>query len=332
VFPYIARRVLALIPTLLGVSIVVFLFLRLIPGDPATAFLRENATAAQVAAFNERLGVNKPLPEQYVTYMANVLRGDLGTSLHSGLPVADEIKRKFPATAELGLAAMLIATTTGVALGIVAAIRRASVLDYGTTTVALIGVSMPIFWLGLMLIYLFAVNLRWLPPSTRGEPPERLITGLYSVDFLLSADVAGWVEALRHLLLPAAVLATVPLAVVARQTRSAMLEVLGQDFVRTAWSKGLRERAVVTRHVLKNALLPVVTVIGLQVGALLSGAVLTEAVFSWPGMGTYVVEAINGRDYPIVQGSILFLATIFVLINLLVDVSYAWLDPRIRYR
>ena len=331
-FPYIARRVLALIPTLLGVSIVVFLFLRLIPGDPATAFLRENATAAQVAAFNERLGVNKPLPEQYVTYMANVLRGDLGTSLHSGLPVADEIKRKFPATAELGLAAMLIATTTGVALGIVAAIRRASVLDYGTTTVALIGVSMPIFWLGLMLIYLFAVNLRWLPPSTRGEPPERLITGLYSVDFLLSADVAGWVEALRHLLLPAAVLATVPLAVVARQTRSAMLEVLGQDFVRTAWSKGLRERAVVTRHVLKNALLPVVTVIGLQVGALLSGAVLTEAVFSWPGMGTYVVEAINGRDYPIVQGSILFLATIFVLINLLVDVSYAWLDPRIRYR
>lgn len=331
-FPYIARRVLALIPTLLGVSIVVFLFLRLIPGDPATAFLRENATAAQVAAFNERLGVNKPLPEQYVTYMANVLRGDLGTSLHSGLPVADEIKRKFPATAELGLAAMLIATTIGVALGIVAAIRRASVLDYGTTTVALIGVSMPIFWLGLMLIYLFAVNLHWLPPSTRGEPPERLITGFYSVDFLLSADVAGWVEALRHLLLPAAVLATVPLAVVARQTRSAMLEVLSQDFVRTAWSKGLRERAVVTRHVLKNALLPVVTVIGLQVGALLSGAVLTEAVFSWPGMGTYVVEAINGRDYPIVQGSILFLATIFVLINLLVDVSYAWLDPRIRYR
>lgn len=331
-FPYIARRVLALIPTLLGVSIVVFLFLRLIPGDPATAFLRENATAAQVAAFNERLGVNKPLPEQYVTYMANVLRGDLGTSLHSGLPVADEIKRKFPATAELGLAAMLLATTIGVALGIVAAIRRASVLDYGTTTVALIGVSMPIFWLGLMLIYLFAVNLHWLPPSTRGEPPERLITGLYSVDFLLSADVAGWVEALRHLLLPAAVLATVPLAVVARQTRSAMLEVLSQDFVRTAWSKGLRERAVVTRHVLKNALLPVVTVIGLQVGALLSGAVLTEAVFSWPGMGTYVVEAINGRDYPIVQGSILFLATIFVLINLLVDVSYAWLDPRIRYR
>jgi len=332
VFPYIARRVLALIPTLLGVSIVVFLFLRLIPGDPATAFLRESATAAQVAVLNERLGVNKPLPEQYVTYMAKVLRGDLGTGLHSGLPVADEIKRKFPATAELGLAAMVIATTVGIALGIVAAIRRASVLDYGTTTAALIGVSMPIFWLGLMLIYLFAVNLRWLPPSTRGEPPERLVTGLYSIDFLLSADPAGWVEALRHLLLPAAVLATVPLAVIARQTRSAMLEVLGQDFVRTAWSKGLRERAVVMRHVLKNALLPVVTVIGLQVGALLSGAVLTESVFSWPGMGTYVVEAINGRDYPIVQGSILFLATIFVLINLLVDVSYAWLDPRIRYR
>jgi len=331
-FGYIARRAVALIPTLLGVSIVVFLFLHLIPGDPATAFLRESATSDQVAAFNERLGLNKPLPEQYLTYMSKVLRGDLGQGLHSGLPVAGEIGQKFPATAELGLAAMLIATVVGILLGAVAAIRRASILDYGTTTLGLIGVSMPIFWLGLMLIYLFAVNLHWLPPSTRGEPPERSVTGLYTIDFLLSADLAGWLEAVRHLFLPAIVLATVPLAVVARQTRSAMLEVLGQDFVRTAWSKGLRERAVVTRHVLKNALLPVVTVVGLQVGALLSGAVLTESVFSWPGMGTYVVEAINGRDYPIVQGSILFLATIFVLINLLVDVSYAWLDPRIRYR
>ena len=331
-FGYIARRAVALIPTLLGVSVVVFLFLHLIPGDPATAFLRESATSDQVAAFNERLGLNKPLPEQYLTYMGKVLRGDLGQGLHSGLPVAGEIAQKFPATAELGLAAMLIATIAGILLGAVAAIRRASILDYGTTTLGLIGVSMPIFWLGLMLIYLFAVNLHWLPPSTRGEPPERSVTGLYTIDFLLSGDLAGWLEAVRHLLLPAVVLATVPLAVVARQTRSAMLEVLGQDFVRTARSKGLRERAVVTRHVLKNALLPVVTVVGLQVGALLSGAVLTESVFSWPGMGTYVVEAINGRDYPIVQGSILFLATIFVLINLLVDVSYAWFDPRIRYR
>lgn len=329
---YIARRALALVPTLFGVSIVVFLFLRLIPGDPATAFLRESATADQVAAFNERLGLNKPLPEQYLAYMSKVFQGDLGTGLHSGLPVTGEIARKFPATAELGIAAMLIATLAGVFLGVIAAIRRASVLDYGTTTLGLIGVSMPIFWLGLMLIYLFAVNLQWLPPSTRGEPPDRSFTGLYTVDHLLSGDLAGWLDAVRHLLLPAIVLATVPLAVVARQTRSAMLEVLGQDFVRTAWSKGLRERAVVTRHVLKNALLPVVTVVGLQVGALLSGAVLTEAVFSWPGMGSYVVEAVNSRDYPIVQGSILFLATIFVLINLAVDVSYAWLDPRIRYR
>jgi peptide/nickel transport system permease protein len=331
-FAYIARRALALIPTLLGVSVVVFLFLRLIPGDPATAFLRESATADQIAAFNERLGLNKPLPEQYLSYMGKVLHGDLGTGLHSGLPVAGEIAQKFPATAELGLAAMAIAVVLGVFLGAVAAIRRASILDYGTTTLGLVGVSMPIFWLGLMLIYLFAVNLRWLPPSTRGDPPERSLTGLYSIDYLLSGDLAGWLDAVRHLILPAVVLATVPLAVVARQTRSAMLEVLGQDFVRTAWSKGLRERAVVTRHVLKNALLPVVTVVGLQVGALLSGAVLTEAVFSWPGMGTYVVEAINSRDYPIVQGSILFLATIFVVINLLVDISYAWLDPRIRYR
>jgi peptide/nickel transport system permease protein len=331
-FAYIARRALALVPTLLGVSVVVFLFLRLIPGDPATAFLRESATADQIANFNERLGLNRPLPEQYWSYMGKVLHGDLGTGLHSGLPVAGEIAQKFPATAELGLAAMAIAVVLGVFLGAIAAVRRASFLDYGTTTLGLVGVSMPIFWLGLMLIYLFAVNLQWLPPSTRGEPPERSLTGLYTIDYLISGDLAGWLDAVRHLILPAVVLATVPLAVVARQTRSAMLEVLGQDFVRTAWSKGLRERAVVTRHVLKNALLPVVTVVGLQVGALLSGAVLTEAVFSWPGMGTYVVEAINSRDYPIVQGSILFLATIFVVINLLVDVSYAWLDPRIRFR
>ena len=328
---YLARRALALVPTLFGVSLVVFLFLRLIPGDPATAFLREGASSDQVAAFNERLGLNRPLPEQYAIYMGKVLRGDLGTGLHSGLPVTDEIGRKFPATAELGLAAMLIASSLGVIIGVVAAVRRATVLDYGTTTLALVGVSMPIFWLGLMLIYLFAVNLHWLPPSTRGEPPDHLVTGLYSIDFLLNGDVSGWLEALRHLALPAFVLATVPLAVVARQTRSAMLEVLQQDFVRTARSKGLRARTVIVGHVLKNALLPVVTVIGLQVGALLSGAVLTEQVFSWPGMGTYIVEAINGRDYPIVQGSILFLATIFVVVNLLVDVSYAWLDPRIRF-
>lgn len=330
--PFVARRLLALIPTLLGVSIIVFLFIRLIPGDPATAILRETATEAQVADLNERLGLNKPLPEQYAAYMSRVLRLDLGEGFFTRASVAEEIGRKFPATAELALGAMLIATLLGLLLGITAATRRGSLLDYGTMTLGLVGVSMPIFWLGLMLIYAFAVNLQWLPPSTRGEPPAVLRTGFYTIDSLLGADPEGFLRALRHLALPSFVLATVPLAVVARQTRSAMLEVLGQDFVRTAWSKGLRERVVIARHVLKNAMLPVITVVGLQVGALLSGAVLTEAVFSWPGIGTYVLQAINQRDYPVVQSIVLVFAFIFVMVNLIVDVSYAWLDPRIKYR
>lgn len=329
---YVARRLLALIPTLFGVSFIVFMFLRLIPGDPATAILRENATAEQVDALNQRLGLGRPLHEQYALYMSRVIRLDLGEGYFTRIPVADELGRKFPATAELALAAMAIATVLGLALGILAATHRGSLFDYGTMTLGLVGVSMPIFWLGLMLIYLFAVNLHWLPPSTRGEPPETIRTGLYTIDHLLAGDLGGWLTALRHLALPAFVLATVPLAVIARQTRSAMLEVLGQDFVRTAWSKGLRERVVVSRHVLKNALLPVVTIVGLQVGALLSGAVLTETVFSWPGMGTYVLEAINQRDYPVVQSIVLIFALIFVIVNLLVDLSYAWLDPRIKYR
>jgi peptide/nickel transport system permease protein len=330
-YRYVARRLLAVIPTLFGVSVVVFLFLRLIPGDPATAILRENATADQIAALNARLGLGKPLYEQYLDYMSKILRGDLGEGYFTRSPVIDDLGRRFPATAELALSAILIATVLGITFGVIAAIRRGSPIDYGTMTLSLVGVSMPIFWLGLILIYLFAVDLRWLPPSTRGEPPETLRTGLFTVDYLLSADVPGFIEALKHLLLPAVVLATVPLAVIARQTRSAMLEVLSQDFVRTAWSKGLRERAVVTRHVLKNAMLPVITVVGLQAGALLSGAVLTETVFSWPGLGTFVLEAIVQRDYPVVQSIVLVFALIFVLVNLLVDVSYGVLDPRIRY-
>ncbi len=330
-YRYVARRLLALVPTLFGVSVIVFLFIRLIPGDPATAILRENATAEQVARLNERLGVNKPLPEQYLDYVKNLASGDLGEGFFSRIPVKDELGRKFPATAELALSAVVIATVLGIAMGVLAGIRRGSIFDYGTMTVSLVGVSMPIFWLGLMLIYLFAVDLRWLPPSTRGEPPETARTGLYTVDYLLRGDLGGFADAAKHLLLPAFVLATVPLAVIARQTRSAMLEVLGQDFVRTAWAKGLRERVVVVRHVLKNAMLPVVTIVGLQAGALLSGAVLTEAVFSWPGMGTYVLEAIVARDYPVVQSIVLIFALVFVVVNLLVDLSYVWLDPRIRY-
>lgn len=330
-YRYIARRLLALIPTLFGVSLVVFLFLRLIPGDPATAILRENATAEQVAALNERLGLNKPLYEQYFDYLGRIARGDLGEGFFTRVPVSEDLGRRFPATVELAVSAVLLATLIGIAMGMLAAIRRGSVFDYGTMTLSLIGVSMPIFWLGLMFIYLFAVDLQWLPPSTRGEQPSTVRTGLYTLDFLLSGDIGGFFDAVKHLFLPAIVLATVPLAVIARQTRSAMLEVLSQDFVRTAWSKGLSERVIVIRHVLRNALLPVVTVIGLQIGALLSGAVLTETVFSWPGVGTFVLEAIVSRDYPVVQSVVLIFALVYVLVNLVVDLSYAWLDPRIRY-
>ena len=328
---YAIRRFLALIPTLLGVSVVVFGIIRLIPGDPATAMLGERGTEAQIQALKQQMGLDRPIYEQYAIWFGNVLRGDLGTSLTTNIPVVDEIARKLPATIELSVVALIIAIALGLLLGVLAAIRRNSALDYGAMIVALVGVSMPVFWLGLMCIYLFAVNLHWLPPSSRSAESIDVRTNFYVVDTLLAGDFAALGDVLVHLLMPAFVLSTVSLAVIARQTRSAMLEVLGQDYVRTAWAKGLRESSVIARHVLKNALLPVITVVGLQVGLLLGGAILTETVFSWPGMGTLTVSAIQSRDYPVIQGSVLVLAGLFVLVNLLVDLSYAWLDPRIKY-
>ena len=328
---YTLRRLLSLIPALLGVSIVVFGVIRLLPGDPAQAMLSERATAEQAAALRERMGLNRPIHEQYGIWFGRVLRGDLGVSLTTNISVAQEIGRKLPATIELSFASLVIGTSLGVLLGVLAAIRRNSAADYGGMVVAVVGVSMPIFWLGLMAIYLFAVTLHWLPPSSRASEPVVVRTNFYLVDTLLAGDGAAFLDVLWHLIMPASVLATSTLAIMARQTRSAMLEVLGQDYVRTAWAKGLAERVVITRHALKNALMPVVTVAGLQVGSLLGGAILTETVFSWPGMGTLVVEAIRARDYPVVQGAILVLATVFVLVNLLVDLSYLWLDPRIKY-
>ena len=328
---YAIRRVLALIPTLLGVSIVVFGIIRLIPGDPATAMLGERGTEAQIQALKQQMGLDRPIYEQYVIWFGNVLRGDLGTSLTTNIRVTDEIGRKLPATIELSVVALLIAIALGLLLGVLAAIRRNSALDYGAMIVALVGVSMPVFWLGLMCIYVFAVNLHWLPPSSRSAESIDVRTNFYTVDTLLAGNFAAFGDVLIHLLMPAFVLSTVSLAVIARQTRSAMLEVLGQDYVRTAWAKGLRESSVIARHVLKNALLPVITVVGLQIGLLLGGAILTETVFSWPGMGTLTVSAIQSRDYPVIQGSVLVLAGLFVIVNLLVDLSYAWLDPRIKY-
>jgi len=331
---YIIRRLISMIPTLLGVTFVVFLFIHLIPGDPATAMLRENAPAELAERIREDLGLNKPLYEQYAIYMGKILRGDLGRSLVTNNPITDDLGNRLPATAELAFFAMLIAVLIGVPAGIISAVRRNSLVDTLSMFISLIGVSMPIFWLGLMAIYLFAVILHWTPSGTRIGVDIELtrITNFYLVDAILTGNITALADLLRHLILPSVVLATVPMALLARMTRSSMLEALNQDYVRTAHAKGLRARAVVIRHALKNALLPIVTVIGLQVGTLLSGAILTETIFGWPGIGRWVFESIQFRDYPVVQSVTLVIALIFVAVNLLVDLSYAFIDPRIHYQ
>lgn len=333
---YVLRRLLGLVPVLFGITLLVFLFLQLIPGDPAQAILGERGTPEQLAALREKLGLNKPLYVQYLTFVRNVLTGDLGTSAVSTIPVAEELKRRWPATFELALAATLVAVVLGIPVGILAAVRKNSLLDTFSMSLSLVGVSMPVFWLGLLLVYFFAVNLHWLPTggrlSTDLAIDFRPITGFLVLDGMLALKPEVLMDALRHLILPALTLGTIPLAILTRITRSAMLEVLSQDYVRTARAKGLAERQVILKHALKNALLPVVTIIGLQFGTLLGGAILTETIFSWPGIGSYIYEGILNRDYPVVQAGVLVVATVFVLVNLLVDLSYALLDPRIQYR
>jgi len=330
---YIIRRFLTIIPVLLGVSLLVFGFIRLIPGDPATVMLGERATPESVARVRQQLGLDKPVYQQYLIYVGGVLRGDLGMSILRQEPVTRELIRRFPGTIELSLGAILFATLVGVPSGILSATRRGSWIDSLSMLIALTGVSMPIFWLGLMLSFVFAVILHWLPTSGRltATMEYQPITNLVILDSLLQGNPTLLLDALRHLVLPAVALGTIPMAIIARMTRSAMLEVLGQDYIRTAQAKGLPQRVVILRHALRNALLPVITVVGLQVGILLAGAILTETIFAWPGIGRWIVEAIYARDYPIVQGVTLFIACIFVLVNLTVDVLYAFVDPRIRY-
>ena len=333
---YIIKRLFNLIPVLLGITLLVFAFLHLIPGDPATVLAGERATPEQVEALRERLGLNQPLPGQYLAFLSNLIRLNFGISIMSGVPVAEEIKLRWPATFELSVASMLIAIVIGIPAGVLAAVRKNSAVDNVTMSGSLIGVSMPVYWLGLLLIYLFAVNLHWLPPSGRISVDAgfsfKPITGFYVLDALLQLDMKALKDVLEHLILPAVTLSTIPLAIIARITRGAMLEVLSQDYIRTARAKGLLERWVIFKHALKNALLPVVTIIGLQFGALLGGAILTETIFSWPGIGLWIYEGILARDYPVVQGGVVFVAVAFVLINLLVDLSYAFLDPRIQYQ
>ena len=330
---YAIRRSLTVIPVLLGVSILVFSFVHLIPGDPAVTMLGERATPEKVADVRARLGLDRPIVEQYLLYLGKVVRGDLGVSIVRGDPVMTDILRRFPATVELAVAAIVLAVLIGVPIGIVSAVWRKSFVDSLARVFALTGVSMPIFWLGVMLAWVFAVELRLLPTGARLDSVADYepLTHFVLLDAVLQRNWAMIPDALRHLVLPAVALATIPLAVIARMMRASMLEVLSRDFIRTADAKGLSRAVVVLRHGLRNALLPVLTVVGLQVGSLLAGAILTETIFSWPGIGRWVYESIESRDYPIVQGASLFIGVIVVMVNLFTDLLYAAVDPRIKY-
>lgn len=329
---FTVRRLLLLVPILLGLSILVFLWIRALPGGPAASILGERATPEAIEQVNRQYGLDRPVWVQYAKYVQSLLQGDLGTSIASRRPVTEEIGRRFPATVELAVAAMLFAVAIGIPLGFIAAKRYRSWVDQGSLVVSLVGISIPVFFLGILLKYVFAVKLGLLP--TVGRIDVRLNadhpTGFYVLDSILTLDAEAFVSAVEHLVLPAIALGSIPLAIVARITRASVLDVQNEDYVRTARAKGLGPATVDRRHVLRNALLPITTVIGLQVGLLLSGAVLTETVFAWPGMGTWLVGAIEARDFPVLQGGILFLAVIFVLVNLLVDISYGYINPRIR--
>jgi peptide/nickel transport system permease protein len=346
---YILRRLISVLPTLIGVTFVIFMFQRLIPGDPAVAMLGEHATEENVARIREQFGLNRPMfldrealkagdfsafiDTQYLRYLGRLIHLDLGESIHRRIPVLETLAIRFPATVELALLSMLIAILVGLPVGIISASRRNSIMDSTTMIGSLVGVSMPIFWLGLMEIMLFGVILKWLPTGGRLSTgiEVKSITNLVLVDSLITGNFTAFVDALKHIIMPTLALATIPTAIIARMTRSSMLDVLQEDYIRTAHSKGLAERAVLYRHALKNAFLPVITIIGLQTGGLMAGAVLTETIFSWPGIGKWIYDSILGRDYPIVQGGTLLIAVIFVFFNLLVDLSYAYLDPRIKY-
>jgi len=330
---FVVRRLLLLAPILLGVSVLVFAWIRALPGSPAEALLGEHATPRAIAQIRHQYGLDKPIYIQYWNYLDTLLHGNLGTSITTQRTVVYELGHRFPATVELALSAMVFSILLGVPIGFLAAKRYGSVFDQLSLVASLIGISVPIFFLGLILKYVFAVRLGWLPSigredvlATRPHP-----TNLYLLDAVLNGDPGAFWDAVKHLILPAIALGSIPLAIVARITRAAVLDVQNEDYVRTARAKGLAPIVVDSRHVLRNALLPVSTIIGLQTGLLLSGAVLTETIFAWPGIGSWLKDAIFNRDYPVLQGGVLFVAVVFVLVNLLVDISYAIINPRIRY-
>lgn len=329
---YILRRLLLVVPVVIGVTFLAYAMV-LLTGDPTSALAGEHASPELRAQIRERLGLDDPLPVQYVRFVGRLLQGDLGTSVMTRSPVVNELKQFFPATFELALSAMVIAVLVGIPLGVIAGYKHNTFIDLANTFGALVGVSMPIFWLALILLWVFGLKLGWFPTTGRLDPSVDLeiVTRFYVLDSILTGNLRALGNALHHLALPAFALATIPTAFIARITRSAMLDVLGDDYIRTARSKGVVERVVVMRHALRNALLPVLTVIGLQVGFLMAGAILTETIFAWPGMGRWVVNAIVARNIPVIQIAVIVFALVFVFVNLTVDIMYAWVDPRIRY-
>jgi peptide/nickel transport system permease protein len=329
---FVVRRLLLLIPILIGLSILVFFWIRALPGSPATALLGERATAEAIAAINEQYGLNDPIWEQYWAYLQRLAEFDFGDSVTSRRPVFDEFLERFPATIELAIAAMIFSIVVGIPLGFLAAKRYGSFLDHFSLFASLLGISIPIFVLAIILKYIFAVRLGWLPTVGRISVLIELEhpTNFYILDAIIAGDPEALWDVIKHLILPAIALGTIPLAIITRITRAAVLDVQNEDYVRTARAKGVGPRTVDRRHILRNAMLPIATIIGLQTGLLLSGAVLTETVFAWPGIGTWLVEAIEARNYAVLQGGILFIAFVFVFVNLLVDISYALLNPRIR--
>ncbi|ABN03127.1 ABC transporter permease subunit [Burkholderia mallei] len=335
-FRFVLRRVGMVIPTFIGITVLAFALIHLIPGDPIEVMMGERGVDPTMhAQALHRLGLDEPLPMQYLHYVGRALHGDLGTSIITNTSVMGEFLARFPATVELSLCALAFAfaLALGLPAGVFAALRRGTIVDHGVMGTALTGYSMPIFWWGLILIMVFSATLGWTPVSGRIAVEYEIphTTGFMLIDTLLSGEEGAFASAVSHLILPAIVLGTIPLAVIARMTRSSMLEVLREDYIRTARAKGLSPARIVVVHALRNALIPVVTVIGLQVGTLLAGAVLTETLFSWPGVGKWLIDAIGRRDYPVVQGGILMIATLVIVVNLVVDLLYGVLNPRIRH-
>jgi peptide/nickel transport system permease protein len=330
---FILKRLLQAIPVLLGILTIVFFVMRVFAPDPVGLLLGQQATGERIAALREYMGLNEPLIVQYGKFMAQVLTGDLGTSLKSRQPVLNEILIRLPATIELGLCGMLVSVIIGLSVGITASNRQNSLFDRLSMVLGLIGVSIPAFWMALMMIILFGVNLGWLPISGRlsMSVPLQTITGFNIIDSLITGNWRALIESLRHLVMPSICIGLVSSAGTARLTRSTMLEVIRQDYIRTARAKGLRENTVILRHAFKNASIPIVTSLGMQLGGIVGGAMLTETVFSWPGVGTYMVNGINNYDYAVVQAGALVLSASFVIMNLVVDILYGYLDPRIRY-